>query len=77
MLTRLIVSTFGLFVEIALWLFLIAATIAAWHFGGRNALAAIAGLIGGFFFSVLFFGAVLLLGDIRKAVRAMESRHSS
>lgn len=43
--------------------------------GGMS--GAIAGLVIGFAFAVMFFGAFLVLHDIRKSVRAIEARHNS
>ena len=73
MLSKLIVSSYLILIEISIWVTLLACT--AW--GAQSAESAIiggiVGLIGGFVFVSVFFGAFLILGDIRKSVRAIEN----
>ena len=78
MLTKLAVSAYAGSIEIALWLFLGAGGIGGYYLG-RSArgddgalIGAGLGLLGAFILSVFFFGAHLILGDIRDAVRTIE-----
>ena len=80
MLTKIIVSSYEILIEIALWFFLIGCLVFGWNAGkhsGNAFLSSIGALIVGFFFAVIFFGAFLVLSDIRKSVRALEARHNS
>ena len=72
MLSRLIVNSWAVLIEIALWLLLLVAIIGGWHAGGFG--GAIAGLIIAFIIVSMFLGAFLVLEDIRKSVRAIENR---
>lgn len=72
MLSKIIVSSFELLVEVSLWLFLLMSVVAGWNFGD-GFLGAIGGLIAGFVFAVMIFGAFLVLSDIRSSVRNIES----
>jgi len=73
MLTRIIVSSYAVLIEIALWLFLIGCIAAGWHFG-NGFVGALVGLALGFIAAVMFFGAFLVLEDIRKFVKSIESK---
>jgi hypothetical protein len=72
MLSRIIVQSYQLLLEISMWVVLLGCFIAGWVFLGF--LGAILGLIIGFIYCVMFFGAFLTLADIQKSVRAMETR---
>ena len=72
MLSKLIVSSYGTLIEISLWLLLLFAVIAGWQ--TADFMGAIIGLIGGFIFSTIFMGALLVLEDIRKNVKTIENR---
>jgi len=72
MLSKLIVSSYEILIEISLWLFLLISFIAGWSLGD-GFFGAIGGLIVGFVFSVMFFGAFLILSDIRTSVRKIEA----
>ena len=72
MLTRLIVSSYAVLTEISLWLFLLGIVIAGWFW--NEFWGAVAGLILGFVVAVMFFGAFLILEDIRKSVKAIEKQ---
>ena len=76
MLTKMIVSSYEVLIEITLWLFLLICLVAGWKIGD-GFIGGIGGLIVGFAFAVMFFGAFLVLHDIRKSVRAIESKHNS
>jgi hypothetical protein len=73
MLTKLIVSAYATLIEISLWIFLLISLVAGWQFGD-GFVGAIIGLIIGFVVGVMFFGAFLILEDIRKSVKAIEAR---
>lgn len=83
MLTKMIVSSYEVLIEFALWIFLLICLVAGWKIGsgffGASAgfVGAIGGLAIGFVFAVMFFGAFLVLHDIRKSVRVIESKHIS
>jgi len=71
MLSKMIVSSYETLIEISLWLFFLISIVAGWKAGGF--MGAVAGLIVGFVVAVMFFGAFLVLSDIRKSVRNIES----
>lgn len=61
------------------WLF--AHALLFWRYGlvsplEAGLIGASAGFIGGLILSVIFFGTLLVLNDIRKAVRALEPKHN-
>jgi len=76
MLTQIILSSYEVLIEITLWVFLLICLVAGWYIW-EGVLGAIYGLIVGFVFAVMFFGAFLVLHDIRKSVRALEAKHNS
>ncbi len=90
MLTRLIVDLYAWIIEISLWFMLLVAGIFGYHFTVPmlNSTGAIleneavwqiygAGFfaIGAFLISAVVIGPFLLLLDIRKSVRVLESKH--
>lgn len=75
MLSRMIVSSYGLILEVAIWLILIGSFIGGWSFGGFG--IAILSLISAFIFCVVTFGALLLLVDIQHSVKLIEQRKTS
>ena len=72
MLTKLIVSSYEMFIEIALWLLFVGAFIGGWTANGF--LTGVGALIGAFIFAVLFGGAFIILNDIRKKVTLIEGK---
>lgn len=72
MLSKLIVGSWSTLIEISLWLLLLVSLISGWQAGGF--LGAIGGLIGAFIIGSMFLGAFLVLDDIRKTVKAIESK---
>jgi len=73
MLTKFIVDAYAKLIEISLWLFLLGSLIAGWQFG-NGFIGAVIGLVVGFVFAVMFFGAFIVLEDIRKSVKAIEKK---
>ncbi|MES9834217.1 MAG: hypothetical protein ABW139_18420 [Candidatus Thiodiazotropha sp. DIVDIV] len=71
MLSKIIVSSYEVLIEISLWLFLLISVISGWKMGD-GFFGAIGGLIIGFVISVMFFGAFLILSDIRSSVLQIE-----
>jgi hypothetical protein len=72
MLTRFIVGSYAMLIEVALWVSLISAFIAGWRFNGF--VGAILALLLGGVLATMFFGAFLILEDIRKSIRIIEQR---
>ncbi len=84
MLSRIIVSAYAVFIEIALWLSLSLSIIGGWHFGYQEAyldyqgvIGALSGLVIWFVMAVIFFGAFLVLEDIRRSVKKIEEAKSN
>lgn len=82
MLSKIIVNSWSIFIEISLWLLLLAGLIGGWQAGvymwhGQQLggfMGAIGGLIATFIISSMFLGAFLVLDDIRKSVKAIENK---
>lgn len=74
-LSKIIVSFYGLFLEIAIWLILIGSFIGGWSTYGFG--AAIGALISASIFCVVVFGALLVLVDIRRSLKIIEERKMS
>jgi hypothetical protein len=72
MLSKVIVSSWAVLIEISLWLVLLAALIGGWQAGGIG--GAIGGLVVAFIVGSMFLGAFLVLDDIRRSVKAIENR---
>ncbi len=75
MLSKLVVNIYTVLLEIGLWLLLIAGFIGGWQAGGF--LNAIGGLIAAAIFGAVFFGAFLVLNDIRDRVKNIEEKSQS
>ncbi|MDE2293979.1 MAG: hypothetical protein KGL36_00825 [Gammaproteobacteria bacterium] len=75
MLSRLIVASYKILLEVSMWLILIGTFITGWAMKGFG--AAIVSLVAAFVFCVVFFGAFLLLVDIQTSVRAIETGKNS
>jgi hypothetical protein len=58
--------------EIGLWLLLLVGAVAGWQASGF--FGAIGGIIMAAIFGAVFFGAFLVLNDIRASVKEIESR---
>lgn len=72
MLSKIIVNSWSILIEISLWLILLSALIGGWQTGGFT--GAIGGLVGAFIIGSMFLGAFLALDDIRKSVKAIENK---
>jgi len=72
MLSKIVVKLYTVLLEIGLWLILLVGLIGGWQANGF--LGALGGLIGAAIFGAVFFGAFLVLDDIRNTVRSIESR---
>ncbi len=75
MLSRLIVASYKILLEVSMWLILVGTFITGWAMKGFG--AAIVSLIVAFVFCIVFFGAFLLLVDIQTSVRAIETVNHS
>lgn len=77
MLSKWVVSTYQGIVETALWVFLVAGALIGAGLGSVIGYGFLGFLIGGtvaFFGMAVFLGAALVLGDIRQAVRRIETK---
>jgi hypothetical protein len=72
MLSKIIVGSWAVLIEISLWLLLLAALVGGWRAGGLG--GAIGGLVVAFIIGSMFLGAFLVLEDIRKSVKAIENK---
>lgn len=72
MLSKIVVKLYTLLLEIGLWLLLITGLIGGWQAGGL--FGAIGGLIASGIFGAVFFGAFLVLNDIRARVQKIEEK---
>ncbi len=79
MLSRFVVEIYSLLLELGLWVLLAAGAIGGWQVASEEGIAAaLFGAVGGFFMAAIvgavFFGAFLVLNDIRERVKAIEAR---
>lgn len=72
MLSKIVVNLYTILLEIGLWLMLIAGFIGGWQ--AQGFFGAILGLLTAAIFGAVFFGAFLVLNDIRARVKAIEER---
>lgn len=75
MLSKLIVSSYGVLLEVSIWLILAGSFIVGWSTKGFG--TAIMALFIAFVFCIVFFGAFLTLLDIRQSVRKIEEKQES
>jgi len=73
MLSRLIVRSYKMLLEGAMWLILIGSFIGGW--AAKGFFGSILGLLMAFVFCVVVFGAFLVLVDIQISVKAIEIRN--
>lgn len=72
MLSKIVVNVYTGLLEIGLWLMLIAGVLGGWQ--EQGALGAIVGLVIAAIFGAVFFGAFLVLNDIRARVKVIEEK---
>lgn len=75
-LSKILVDSHGLLVEIGLWLLFVVAAISGWSagsfVGGGGLFGSIVSLIGAFVIAVLFVAPAVILFDVRNRVKAIE-----
>jgi hypothetical protein len=71
-LSKIIVSSYSMLLEAAIWIILVSSFIGGWIASGF--FAAIGALIAAFVFCVVVFGAFLTLVDIQTSVHSIEAR---
>lgn len=69
------INLYTALLEIGLWLILVIGFIGGWASGGF--LGALFGLIASAIFGAVFFGAFLVLNDIRARVKAIEEKNQA
>jgi hypothetical protein len=72
MLSKIVVNIYMVLLEIGLWLILLVGAIAGWQAYGFFGM--IVGIVFAAIFGAVFFGAFLVLEDIRNRVKSIESR---
>lgn len=72
MLSKIVVNLYTVLLEIGLWLLLLGGLIGGWQAGGF--FSAIVGLVVAAIFGAVFFGAFLVLNDIRARVKSIEEK---
>lgn len=74
MLSRFVVNVYTVLLEIGLWLTLVVGLIGGW--AAKGFMGAIGGVIAAAIFGAVFFGAFLVLDDIRHRLKAIEVKAS-
>jgi hypothetical protein len=74
-LSKIVVNLYSVLLEIGLWLMLLIGLVQGANLGGW--MGAIGGLVASALIGATFFGAFLVLDDIRKKVAALESKQAS
>lgn len=72
MLSKIVVSLYTALLEIGLWLILLVGAVAGWQ--AKGFFGAIGGIVMAAIFGAVFFGAFLVLNDIRASVKEIENR---
>lgn len=72
MLSKIVVNVYTGLLEIGLWLMLIAGILGGWQ--EQGVLGSIVGLVIAAIFGAVFFGAFLVLNDIRARVKVIEEK---
>lgn len=72
MLSRIVVSMYAVLLEVGLWLILLVGLIGGWQVHGF--LGMLVGVVFAAIFGAVFFGAFLVLEDIRSRVKAIEQK---
>ncbi|MGV6847011.1 MAG: hypothetical protein ACWA5A_01400 [Marinibacterium sp.] len=71
--TKFLVSSYAILVEICLWLFFLGAAIGGYQIGGGGG-GALIGLIVAFVFSVIFIAPSLMIDEMRARLAKIETR---
>lgn len=74
MLSRIILASYKMFLEICIWVVLIGITLAGFSFGGFW--MGIGALMAAFVFCVAVFGGFLLIADIQTSVSEIRNRNN-
>lgn len=74
MLSKLVIKLYGVLLEVGLWFLLLGGIIGGWQ--AQGFFGAVLGLILSAIFGAVFFGAFLVLNDIRDRVTTIEQRNS-
>lgn len=74
-LSKIVVKMYAVIIEVALWLVALIALVGGWQANGF--IGAVGALVGATILAAVFFGAFLVLEDIRTRVRAIEQRPNS
>jgi len=72
MLTKIVVKLYAVILEVGLWFMLLAGLIGGWQASGF--LGAILGIIFSAVLGAVFFGAFLVLEDIRATVKEIKNK---
>ena len=75
MLSRFLIVSYDVLVEVALWLFFIAFAIAGLQAGG--AMGLLGGLLAAFLISVFLVAPFMMISDLRKTVARIEKQKSA
>jgi ABC-type multidrug transport system permease subunit len=71
MLSKMILDMYSRFLEISLWISLLLFVIGGWNYDGAT--GSLLGFLAWVVFSVVFFGAFLLIADIQQSVQKIAS----
>jgi hypothetical protein len=72
MLSKIVVNMYAVLLEVGLWLILLVGLIGGWQVQGF--LGMLVGVVFAAIFGAVFFGAFLVLEDIRSRVKAIEMK---
>ncbi|AOU97713.1 hypothetical protein BI364_07375 [Acidihalobacter yilgarnensis] len=72
-LSKIIVSSYAVLLEVAIWLILICGFIGGWVVG-HGFIEALGGLVVSFIFCVVVLGAFLTIADIQKTIREIQHK---
>lgn len=75
MISKFIVSSYAMLLEVSIWIILVGSFIGGWSTKGFG--AAIMALLFALVFCIVFFGAFLVLLDIRQSLRAIEEKQKT
>jgi hypothetical protein len=72
MLSKIVVNVYTVLLEVSLWLMLLVGAIGGWQ--AKGFLGMLVGVVLAAIFGAVFFGAFLVLDDIRNRVKAIENK---